>query len=692
MKNFKSLWALALLPLLAACSNDEPAPDNGGNGSVADGVFMTITLNPNGNNGRSETNGPNSSTTGEEVGSSEENAIHSAMIVLTDADNNLIAAASVPGQDGSGSLTGGTVAGTTLYQAVAKFDKTSLASFYSKVNGNTDVRVFVFVNPTGEVSNWFNTESNIGTNNWVEDLVYTYSTVPGNIWNKTNGFTMTNVNIDTRSLPASIADWSAYSTPATAFNLSGVNNPGAENEVDNLSGNRGSVMVRRMAARMDFRDGSQIEGVGNGVQGKPFTYAVVSNAIGTTIVNVKLEAMALVNMSNTEYYMFRTSDNGLNTNATLCGNEMPWLGTTAGNYVVSTNADKKKAIITSAYSTYFQYPFMNDATNMVQSRGAGWDWYATADVLKGDPDNYEMNGTTGNFRVWRYLTENTIPSPSELQVNSQTTGVVFSGRMYGTEALNADGSGDTEAADKWEKMLYEALAYNESSVGANKLLHKNSDTDPVIYALSNGSLYITWANVQAAALAAAGFNETIYEGNEEDPREQVLDRLAPLYELVYGKGGVGVIKDEEGKVIFTDTLEPDPDCLNSKWLAWDANRSSSTAKSDFINAAVNKGKFTIYQSGTDRNNVWGYYCYYYYWNRHNDNGDNGVMGPMEFSVVRNNVYKLTVQSIKTLGHPRIPTNDPYTPEPDTPDESADVYLTVSVDVLPWVVRINNIDF
>ena len=68
------------------------------------------------------------------------------------------------------------------------------------------------------------------------------------------------------------------------------------------------------------------------------------------------------------------------------------------------------------------------------------------------------------------------------------------------------------------------------------------------------------------------------------------------------------------------------------------------------------------------------------------------MGPMEFAVVRNNVYKLAVTGIKQLGHPRIPENDPDKPKPDTPDESSDIYITVTCQVLPWVVRVNNIEF
>lgn len=94
-----------------------------------------------------------------------------------------------------------------------------------------------------------------------------------------------------------------------------------------------------------------------------------------------------------------------------------------------------------------------------------------------------------------------------------------------------------------------------------------------------------------------------------------------------------------------------------------------------------------------------YYAYYYYWNRHNDNGDNTKMGIMEFAVVRNNVYKLCVDKISKLGHPEPPTdpNDPKNPDPDPvdpkdPDEELNYYFNVTVKVLPWVVRVNHIEF
>ncbi len=87
-----------------------------------------------------------------------------------------------------------------------------------------------------------------------------------------------------------------------------------------------------------------------------------------------------------------------------------------------------------------------------------------------------------------------------------------------------------------------------------------------------------------------------------------------------------------------------------------------------------------------------YYTYYYYWNRHNDNLDPYKMGIMEFAVVRNNVYKLCVDSISKFGHPDPTDPDPDPVKPNDPDESVNYYFTVTVKVLPWTVRINNIEF
>lgn len=77
-----------------------------------------------------------------------------------------------------------------------------------------------------------------------------------------------------------------------------------------------------------------------------------------------------------------------------------------------------------------------------------------------------------------------------------------------------------------------------------------------------------------------------------------------------------------------------------------------------------------------------YYAYYNYWIKHLDNNDPLAMGVMEFAIVRNNLYRLTVTNISYLG-PGTPN-----PVPDTPDEG-ESYLKIELNVKPWIVRDQN---
>lgn len=84
-------------------------------------------------------------------------------------------------------------------------------------------------------------------------------------------------------------------------------------------------------------------------------------------------------------------------------------------------------------------------------------------------------------------------------------------------------------------------------------------------------------------------------------------------------------------------------------------------------------------------------CFYNWMIKHIDQ-PNVNLGIMEFGVVRNNVYYLAVQDIKNIGEPWVP-NGPEDPDPTpVPDESEVTALIMSINVLPWTVRTNNINF
>lgn len=89
-----------------------------------------------------------------------------------------------------------------------------------------------------------------------------------------------------------------------------------------------------------------------------------------------------------------------------------------------------------------------------------------------------------------------------------------------------------------------------------------------------------------------------------------------------------------------------------------------------------------------KNEDGSYPVWYTYWNRHNDNNTPNVMGIMEFAVVRNNIYRLVVNSISSLGLPRPPYEiaNPWKPAGKTPDE-VPALIDVTVEVNEWKERI-----
>ena len=79
-----------------------------------------------------------------------------------------------------------------------------------------------------------------------------------------------------------------------------------------------------------------------------------------------------------------------------------------------------------------------------------------------------------------------------------------------------------------------------------------------------------------------------------------------------------------------------------------------------------------------------YSCYYNYWIKHEDNYESTEMGVMEFGIVRNNIYRLSVSKVAGLG-----SGDPYI-EPEQPDEYK-AELDININVFPWAVRNQDVE-
>ena len=297
-------------------------------------------------------------------------------------------------------------------------------------------------------------------------------------------------------------------------------------------------------------------------------------------LTLTLTEAALINQSKA-HYMFRrvTADANTTSAITVGGAEIPT------NWVVDTDWSNKVA---ANFDAQLEAP-------------STWTWTSLASLTT--DDNY-----TGDYKIWCYAKENTIPGIDK-QKHDVSTGVVFKAEL-------AAGEGASTAV--------------KDAMAAGKRIY-----------VFNNVLYGAWSDVKAAA--EAGTDATL--------------------QAAYNQAAATI----------------------------------AGAATEPTGAAAAAAGFTGYSAKEDGK----YYNYYYYWNRHNDNLDNNVMGIMEFAVVRNNVYKLAVNSINRFGHPTPPDPsnpdpdpepDPDPVDPDDPDESVNYYFNVTVKVLPWTVRINNIEF
>lgn len=641
---------------IAGCSDNEL---NGGNepgvypGHPEDAVYMNVNIQlpVGGKNTRSETDSDKdddygTSTDGTEVGKDYENKVNGVLIVLADASNNFIAA----GEHNSLPVVREGIVNTTQ-----KINKSALATYYGSNGtleaGKDQVNLYVFCNPTMELKQIF--EKSGTDSKWIDEIATleekTNGTATGAaVWGGNDhkaGFLMATASSRdiNKQIPKNFTDWDNFTTENNAFDFSGKNTLSNGTEIDN-TGNR-NIRVERVVARFDFKDGSP---------SKDQTYVIAEKDDKPTL-KVKLNKMALINMSKHFYYLRRVSgngladnglaDNGLPNKVEICGTEYD--SGQSWNYVVDTDAEQKKGDINASYpfADYFNFCLGHQDNNTWSIDETARDqWYTSliSDVIKKDEDNddkWNNNHSRDGYRIWRYATENTIPGMNK-QENGISTGIVFKGKIQVT----------TDAPQALQDAINKATG--------------DSNADAILYAYSN-QLYVSWTEVREAALDATA--------NEE-----------------FKKAVFGTPKNTPSETVYSDDTES-PDHL---WNIWhnEKNHNDAAALSAFKKVATNKDhQFTLYQSSKDGNDA-GYYCYYFYWNRHNDNGNNGVMGPMEFAVVRNNVYKLSVVDINRLGHPRLSENDPDPVDPGTPDEKGDIYLKLSVEVLPWVVRINDIEF
>ena len=456
----------------------------------------------------------------------------------------------------------------------------------------------------------------------------------------------------------------------------------------------GTVTVQRVMSRFDLAvTGNHLNFLGEG------NNETTANGTGPGLSQVKVEfdAVAMVNMAKKAYlYKVMSLDatslttwNNGEGKPTKFGDERDadyvdwWTFTPKQTEYFSPLFD---GVAGKSLSELQAANLTVQANDMESFFAEGADFQLITTVQKNKEDNtFDFKGEsghengTGDYRIWRYAMENANADNIANQVNGNSTGVIFRAKL--TEQY------PTEQADI-EK-------YGERRIPTEYLENDSDNDGQKIYAYNNVIL---------------GTAQQLFDyatKNKKDANDPIWDDVNRIYwSIIQAKYNDNWDNDKNGQGNggYTDTEEDDwwiqvkdqqeelkPGQIAPGGVLETVYHHGDLEGDEGIEAELVKAGFTIY-TPTNVNNKPVYYCYYIYWNRHNDNGQNTIMGRMEFASVRNNVYKLSVNKVLRLGHPGETGNDPYPPKPGTPDEEDEFWLEVECNILPWEVRINNIEF
>ena len=600
-------------------------------------------------------------------------------------------------------------------------------------NEKLTVRVYAFCNYTNNLLDVFKGCTQ-GETTWIDEFETVTEAgspaghtpaITNTIW-APRSFLMTSATVKTYEFPKEIDGWDNYSDKNSPYLLcsDGV----AQTESSTLT----AIKVERAAARLDFRDGSE---------SKDQTYELSSYQAKAdddkklNLFNVKLTRMALVNMNKKFYYLRRVSKDGTATDWEVGGIETVSGGKTP--YVVDVNwANKQylnpdsenKNITASNAATYFNFPlFVKDKDEYNKYPYNRENWYADAISTVLDSKQYDdtWEGSASNrYKIWRYVTENTIPKGTDdlAQRVDYTTGIVFKAAIKAGEDIaekyeetttgkDDDGNPIKVSKDFVSEKVQKALATaaKEDKEEREGLTEDNADQNtsskyydyPPLYSYSTDNMLYAGMEDLIQGAIENGYNGPLYMAVEKMLEKWYLE-YDPNAETITGEFAYAAEKPTaaDGKKIQSLSVEIWNDIIKkldetdfTKCTVKDADAKTQAGKEEQFMLEAAKNGITVYRASDENDGEgWGYYCYYFYWNRHNDNLKSGKMGPMEFATVRNNVYKLAVTSISKLGHPRVPEYDPDPVEPGDPDEDPMAYIKVQVEVLPWVVRENNIQF
>lgn len=432
---------------------------------------------------------------------------------------------------------------------------------------------------------------------------------PGADWWTGRSLTLADVrnHIQTTAWTASGSDYSDFvMTSAADATLTLNSNP-------SNAPAKATVNVERMAARLDYKAEASY----------PCTDPAYPGA------TVEITGAALVNnLTAGSYLLKRVADDVNGTNLSYLGDETADENGVATNYLL----DPWTAAKTSTNNSFT----IGGETKKAEDLYGEWFGNISQDPISQDPNYwaaYVQPGTSVSDEWQRigYTLENT--TAAEEAGKRYSTGVVFKAKFHPAKVTSYTNSTYTDGATffAYGKTLYASMEDMMIGFYGHKFNNGFSDIEECK----------TWDDVKSFIESTllgndpSGYRDYLLKQvNDHQGESLTQTELTSLEWSNYMLNECGYSKDENGKVVLDQ---------NSK----------------VTRIALQPYGTRTYEDAT---------CYYTWWVRHSNDNNDDAKGIMEYAIVRNNIYKLTVNSIYSLGG-EIPEDD----------ENEDVVLNVYVN-------------
>ena len=434
-----------------------------------------------------------------------------------------------------------------------------------------------------------------------------------------------------------------------------------------------NVHVERLAAKIRINDLSTTSGEQTTYGNYIYEIKEGETSNQTTVAKVRLDQVAVVNQLTSGTYLLKRVTSSVTTSGTepdmsipavnsdtYLGNEL-WSATSA-NYVIDPwTRNKTLANVSNVTSitaaTGVELPSGETASNLSFANPfTGTNYSGMWSVLNDKQDLANTKDTDGQIDL-AYVQENTTSADNSL--NGYSTGLIFRATYFPAKVSAIGGEESNQIVP-------------ESVSGFDDFDKDTQSGLPTFYVYNNVAYK---DSVAIWAEHVWGYQKTVEQRKAVDYDDFLSSGITSLSHDAFMKSDLAKsLGDPFGYIAFLKTKvgEPTEGAYSGNFTT---NESfEAYLKTDAGQKAMLKN-VNRYIDGV---------CYYPFWIRHANNDKASVMGVMEFGIVRNNIYDITVEGINGFG-----LSGTDKPDPTIPDEEDSYFMKVNLFVRDWVVRSNS---